>query len=258
MMSKSLLKVIAVVKMVQWVAKHVEFTVLGVDFNLFEISHGIGWVTEKFEEGMGWAAEHFTDQIAEQLKKLNIDISPINAALQAMPGLGDLPDLPFFSIPSVELPSLKSTSWVPICVVAVAVLFILVEIAAVFLGTEFRALSDALKAMLVSAFGAVVVFIVNLYYQMYLWDLSIAIDWNDSIWIYVTSIVMFSIGILFSFIGSDEAEQERLELNTSVGVSGGRGGALYGRVSTSEKPEPSEMKLLKPADYPLTVKSGRR
>jgi hypothetical protein len=263
MFSKSLVKVAAIVKGVAWLCNKVSFDIPGIDinFNLNEVAGGIKFVEKKMEEGMVIAAKEISKGLEVVLNEFNVSISPLTEALDALPSLENLNTLSILPIPSLDLPSLKSTSWVSICVVSVAVLFIIVEIAAVFLGTEFQALSDALKAMLVSAFGAAVVFIVSLYYQMYLWNLSVVIDWNPNVYIYVLSIVMFSVGIIFGFIGSDEEEQERLELQPGLGVSGGRGGALYGKVSTDEsveKGDSGETKPLKPADYPLALSYNRR
>jgi hypothetical protein len=259
MFSKSLVKFTAVLKAAQWLCDEVNFDIplLG-EFKLDAVSGGIAFVAEKMEEAMKFAAKGAEKALQLGLSKVNVSIDPLLDALDSLPTLQDLSSLDILPIPSVELPSLKSISWVSVCVVSVAVLFIVVEVAALFLGTEFRALSDALKAMLVSAFATAVVFIVNLYYQLFLWNLSIVITWNNSIWIFAVSIVMFSVSILFGFIGSDEEEQERLELQPGSGVTGGRGGALYGRISTVETDESGERKKLTSVDYPLTVRSGRR
>jgi hypothetical protein len=258
MFSRSLIKYEAILDAVKWGASHATFSIGSLDFDFSDIAGGIDKVKDVIDEGMTFVAENAEKGLELALSKFNVSLAPISDALEKIPRLQNLTDLAILPIPNLELPSLKTTSWIPICVVVVAVLFLLVEVAAVLLGTEAQALSDALKAMLVGAFGAVVVFIAGLYYQMFLWNLQIIITFNSSIWIYVLSIVMFSVGLVFGFIGSDEEEQERLELQPGLGVSGGNGGALYGRVSTAEMDEPGETKKLTPVDYPLTVRYGRR
>jgi hypothetical protein len=258
MFSRSLIKYEAILDAVKWGASHATFSIGSLDFDFSDIAGGIDKVKDVIDDGMTFVAKNAEKGLELALSKFNVSLAPISDALEKIPQLQNLTDLAILPIPNLELPSLKTTSWIPICVVVVAVLFLLVEVAAVLLGTEAQALSDALKAMLVGAFGAVVVFIAGLYYQMFLWNLQIIITFNSSIWIYVLSIVMFSVGLVFGFIGSDEEEQERLELQPGLGVSGGNGGALYGRVSTAEMDEPGETKKLTPVDYPLTVRYGRR
>lgn len=183
------------------------------------IKNALDFIFDIIQEGAKAAFETLAPPIEKAIVALMKKIGAPEIAVQfldafsSLAKLTKLADFDIIDIKQFQLVHLRFPTWMIYTVAILFVALFILWVASFVFSEKLEVFSHIATGVLLSALGTAVVFLVNLYYQMDTWGYTLKITYNDTTWIYALSLVSFLVSLLFFYVGSDEAEQERLELS---------------------------------------------
>ncbi len=218
MMSRSIIKVAALINLLEFVADRANLCFdVGLETicPLKSILSFAGNLTRDLEEAIAPIADGFVDNIAALIG--NGTFQDVLTTLRAVPTtLIKLPSFSLFSVPQIDLLSLRIPVWLPYLSGAVVIGFFLTSLfVLVFSGRlkqELEVAKTFFMGFVVAGAVTVVSYAATMIYYLDTQGFAVTISWNNNIWQYVASLLLFLVSFFFSIGKKLEPDLERKEL----------------------------------------------